>query len=103
MRLPPISILLVGLIATSPWASGTESAPPPANAAATAPVPIANPADDPEWRELFAELSKPSSYVKPITYGAVAPGLYDAIVAGREPANPVPPSQHNPPAPPTGA
>ena len=31
----------------------------------------------------FAELSKPSSYVKPITYGAVAPGLFDAIVANR--------------------
>jgi cytochrome o ubiquinol oxidase subunit 2 len=31
----------------------------------------------------FAELSKPSSYVKPMTYGAVAPGLFDAIVANR--------------------
>jgi cytochrome o ubiquinol oxidase subunit 2 len=51
----------------------------------------------------YAELSKPSSYVKPITYGAVVPGLYDAIVAGREPANPVPPPLHNPPAPPAGA
>ena len=29
----------------------------------------------------YAELSKPSSYVKPMTYGAVAPGLFDAIVA----------------------
>ena len=28
----------------------------------------------------FAELSKPSSYVKPMMYGAVAPGLFDAIV-----------------------
>ena len=28
---------------------------------------------------------KPSSYVKPMTYGAVAPGLFDAIVAGRAP------------------
>jgi cytochrome o ubiquinol oxidase subunit 2 len=51
----------------------------------------------------YAELSKPSSYVKPITYGAVVPGLYDAIVAGREPANPVPAPLHNPPAPPAGA
>jgi cytochrome o ubiquinol oxidase subunit 2 len=51
----------------------------------------------------YAELSKPSSYVKPITYGAVAPGLFEAIVAGREPANPVPPPLHNPPAPPAGA
>lgn len=31
----------------------------------------------------FAELSKPSSYVKPMTYGSVAPGLFDAIVANR--------------------
>ena len=31
----------------------------------------------------YAELTKPSSYVKPITYGAVAPGLFDAIVANR--------------------
>jgi len=45
----------------------------------------------------YAELSKPSSYVKPITYGAVAPGLFEAIVAGREPANPVPPPTHNRP------
>jgi cytochrome o ubiquinol oxidase subunit II len=33
----------------------------------------------------FAELSKPSSYVKPFTYGAVAPGLFDAVVANRAP------------------
>jgi cytochrome o ubiquinol oxidase subunit 2 len=51
----------------------------------------------------YAELSKPSSYVKPITYGAVAPGLFDSIVAGREPPNPVPAPKHNPPAPPAGA
>jgi cytochrome o ubiquinol oxidase subunit II len=31
----------------------------------------------------YAELTKPSSYVKPMTYGAVAPGLFDAIVANR--------------------
>ena len=31
----------------------------------------------------YAELSKPSSYVKPMTYGAVAPSLFDAIVADR--------------------
>ena len=47
----------------------------------------------------YAELSKPSSYVKPVTYGAVAPGLFDAIVAGRVPPNPVPPPQHNKPVP----
>jgi cytochrome o ubiquinol oxidase subunit 2 len=31
----------------------------------------------------YAELSKPSSYVRPSTYGAVAPGLFDAIMTGR--------------------
>ena len=36
----------------------------------------------------YAELSKPSSYVKPMTYGAVAPGLFDAIVANRAPPIP---------------
>ena len=45
----------------------------------------------------YAELSKPSSYVKPMTYGAVAPGLFEAIVAGRVPPNPVPPPEHNRP------
>ena len=50
----------------------------------------------------YAELSKPSSYVKPMIYGAVAPGLFDAIIANRAPPNPVPPPQHNPPAPPAG-
>ncbi|HEU4697077.1 MAG TPA: ubiquinol oxidase subunit II [Sphingomicrobium sp.] len=45
----------------------------------------------------YAELSKPSSYVKPMTYGAVAPGLFDAIVANGAPANPIPPPQHNRP------
>jgi len=29
----------------------------------------------------YAELAKPTSYVKPITYGAIDPGLFDAIVA----------------------
>ena len=33
----------------------------------------------------YAALSKPSSYVKPMTYGSVAPGLFDAIVANRAP------------------
>jgi cytochrome o ubiquinol oxidase subunit 2 len=42
----------------------------------------------------YANLSKPSSYVKPITYGAVAPGLFDAIVTGKALEAP---SQHNPP------
>ena len=31
----------------------------------------------------YAELAKPTSYVKPMTYGQVAPGLFDAIVADR--------------------
>ena len=45
----------------------------------------------------YAQLSRPSSYVKPMTYGSVAPGLFDAIVANRAPPNPVPPPQHNRP------
>ena len=45
----------------------------------------------------YAELSKPSSYVKPMTYGAVAPGLFDAIVASRVPSNSVSPPQHGQP------
>jgi cytochrome o ubiquinol oxidase subunit 2 len=49
----------------------------------------------------YAELSKPSSYVKPMTYGAVAPGLFDAIVANRPPPpGPVsPPQQQTQPVP----
>jgi cytochrome o ubiquinol oxidase subunit 2 len=43
----------------------------------------------------YAELSKPSSYVKPMTYGAVAPGLFDAIAMNRLPPREVPPP--NPP------
>ena len=45
----------------------------------------------------YAELSKPSSYVPPMTYGAVAPDLFNAIVANRAPPNPVPAPQHNRP------
>src|SRR6476646_1377540 len=37
----------------------------------------------------YAELEKPSSYVKPMTYGSVAPNLFDAIVANKVPPNPV--------------
>jgi cytochrome o ubiquinol oxidase subunit 2 len=51
----------------------------------------------------YAELEKPSSYVKPMTYGTVAPNLFDAIVANKAPPNPVPPPAHNPPAKPAGA
>ena len=44
----------------------------------------------------YAELSKPSSYVKPVTYGNVAPNLFGAILANKAP----PPQQlpHNPQA-----
>ena len=49
----------------------------------------------------YAELSKPSSYVKPMTYGAVAPGLFDAIVADKVPSSP--PRLHNPPSTEQGA
>lgn len=44
----------------------------------------------------YADLSKPSSYVKPMTYGAVAPGLFDAIVVNKAP--PPPQLPHNPQA-----
>jgi cytochrome o ubiquinol oxidase subunit II len=47
----------------------------------------------------YAELSKPSSYVKPMTYGAVAPGLFDAIVANPSLPSPAPTQQHNQPPP----
>jgi cytochrome o ubiquinol oxidase subunit 2 len=47
----------------------------------------------------YAELSKPSSYVKPMTYGAVAPGLFDAIVANKAPET----LPHNPPTTEQGA
>jgi cytochrome o ubiquinol oxidase subunit 2 len=48
----------------------------------------------------YAELAKPSSYVKPITYGKVAPALFDSIMMNRAPQEMLP---HNPPAPPAGA
>jgi cytochrome o ubiquinol oxidase subunit 2 len=48
----------------------------------------------------YALLAKPSSYVKPIIYGAVAPGLFDAIVAGKPPPQMLP---HNPPSTEQGA
>ena len=48
----------------------------------------------------YAELAKPSSYVKPITYGSVAPGLFDAIMMNKAPQKMLP---QNPPAPPAGA
>jgi len=48
----------------------------------------------------YAELAKPTSYVKPVTYGAVAPGLFDSIMMNRAPQ---PMVQNNPPAPAGGA
>ena len=48
----------------------------------------------------YAELSKPSSYVKPMTFGAVAPGLFDAIMMNKAPQPLVPP--HNEPTSPAG-
>ena len=40
----------------------------------------------------YAELAKPSSYVKPATYGGVVPGLFDDIVMGRAPPPQLPPT-----------
>jgi cytochrome o ubiquinol oxidase subunit 2 len=54
----------------------------------------------------YAQLEKPSSYVKPITYGVVAPGLFDAIVANRLPPpiapRTTPPGMPVSPQPPVG-
>ena len=54
----------------------------------------------------YAELSKPSSYVKPMTYGAVSPDLFDSIVADRQPQpispKTTPPAMHVSPQPPVG-
>lgn len=49
----------------------------------------------------YAQLSKPSSYVKPMTFSNVAPGLFDAIATGRS----VQPQQlpHGRPAPGIGS
>src|SRR5881628_326531 len=49
----------------------------------------------------YAQLSQPTSYVKPMTFSAVAPGLFDAIATGHAP----PPQQlpHSRPAAGAGA
>ena len=49
----------------------------------------------------YAQLSQPTSYVKPMTFSAVAPGLFDAIATGHAPQ----PQQlpHSRPAPGAGA
>ena len=44
----------------------------------------------------YANLAKPSSYVRPVTYGQVAPGMFDAIVSKGAPA--LEPSNHPPSA-----
>ena len=54
----------------------------------------------------FDQLQKPSSYVKPFTYGAVAPEMFEAIVAGKPPPpispKTTPPAQHVTPKIPLG-
>jgi cytochrome o ubiquinol oxidase subunit 2 len=54
----------------------------------------------------FEQLQRPSSYVKPFTYGSVVPKMFDYIVAGRPlpPISPktTPPAQHVSPQPPAG-
>ena len=44
----------------------------------------------------YQQLAKPSSYVKPMIYSSVAPGLFDSIVSGKPP--PTPQLPHNPQA-----
>jgi cytochrome o ubiquinol oxidase subunit 2 len=46
----------------------------------------------------YAQLSQPSSYVKPMTFSNVSPDLFQAIATGRAPSAGQPP--HNLPAPP---
>jgi len=54
----------------------------------------------------YDQLQKPSSYVKPFTYGSVVPGLFDSIVANRAPLpispKTTPPAMHVSPQPPVG-
>jgi cytochrome o ubiquinol oxidase subunit 2 len=54
----------------------------------------------------YDQLQKPSSYVKPLTYGSVAPGLFNYILANRLPPpvapKTTPPAQHVSPKPPAG-
>jgi cytochrome o ubiquinol oxidase subunit 2 len=54
----------------------------------------------------YEQLQKPSSYVKPFTYGSVQAGLFDAIVANRPPPpvspRTAPPTMHVSPQPPVG-
>jgi cytochrome o ubiquinol oxidase subunit 2 len=54
----------------------------------------------------YDQLQKPSSYVKPFTYGSVVPNLFDYIVANRAPPpispKTTPPAMHVSPKPPAG-
>jgi cytochrome o ubiquinol oxidase subunit 2 len=76
---------------------------PPQQFAAWAASAHAGPALD---GNAYAQLQKPSSYVKPFTYGSVAPGLFNAIVANEAPP-PIapattPPAMHVSPMTPLG-
>ncbi|MGN6058463.1 MAG: ubiquinol oxidase subunit II [Sphingomicrobium sp.] len=54
----------------------------------------------------YDQLQKPSSYVKPFTFGSVAPNLFESIVANRTPPpispKTTPAAQHVSPQPPAG-
>ncbi|MEO7277975.1 MAG: ubiquinol oxidase subunit II [Sphingomicrobium sp.] len=65
------------------WAAGARGSGPALDAAA------------------LAQLARPTSNVKPMRFGAVAPGLFEAIVSGRPAAPPQAP--HNAPAAGAGA
>jgi cytochrome o ubiquinol oxidase subunit 2 len=76
---------------------------PPAQFAAWTAAAHNGPVLDPK---AYAELQKPSSYVKPLTYGSVSPGLFDAILVNKAPP-PIapattPPAMHVSPKTPLG-
>ena len=51
----------------------------------------------------YAQLSQPTSYVKPMTFSNVSPGLFEAIAMGKKPAPAAQQLPHNRPAPGAGA
>lgn len=64
MRAFSIFVFLVGSAVNGLAASGPSSQPPTANSPDVAtPELIAQPSEDPQWRDLFAELSKPRARV----------------------------------------
>jgi len=63
MRPHSIFVFLLGSAVTCLAASEPDTAPPAKVASTPAPAPIANPSDDPQWHDLFAELSKPRARV----------------------------------------